>query len=590
MKPAAELAEQWGIECGYFDIQGRWREAESATVCRIAEALSATGVRPGADSAPAPQIAPAFQGDGRRVWILSVQLYALRSKRNWGQGDFSDLALLLESVADLGGAGVGLNPLHALFHDRTGAASTASPYSPNSRLFLNPLYIDVEAVDDVRPGFGTDASAEIARVRASTMVDYPAVAKLKLAILRQCYERFLQCGSEARRRDLDAFRAEQGHALMRFAAFETLRAHHSGAWQDWPDDCRRPSDELLDRLRREYAAEIGFHEYVQWIADRQLAHCRDVAQRRGLAIGLYLDVAVGVDPIGADAWMDQSAFLQGLSVGAPPDQYSPAGQDWGLTAYNPHSLTASAFEPIRRMLRSAMRYAGAIRIDHVLGLKRLYVIPHESPPAKGAYIRLPFERILQVVADESRRWRCIVVGEDLGTVPEGFRETVAAWGLSSYRVMMFERTHDGSFRHPRDYPEGAVATFNTHDLPSYAGWMRGHDLASKRAIGIDPGEDDAERAASRAALVSALSDICGHNDPSFEDVVAHLAAAPARILACSIEDVLGEIEQINVPGTVDQHPNWRRRLRIGVEEIAADQRARGIASALARAGRGSSPD
>lgn len=583
MDRATELAEQWGIETGYFDVHGHWREADGATVHRIAESLSGLGLRRASLSAAASPPKSAFQGDGRRVWILAVQLYSLRSKRNWGHGDFSDLARLLEIVADLGGAGIGLNPLHALFHGRTRAMS---PYSPNSRLFLNPLYIDVESADGFRHEFVADAAGEIDRLRAAAMLDYEAVTRLKLGILRRSHGQFLESGRDASRCDFESFRQERGWPLQCFAAFETLRAQHSAYWRDWPAECRQPSDQMVDWLRREHFIELGFHEYVQWIADRQLAHCRDVARRRGLAIGLYLDIAVGVDPMGADAWMDQQAFLRDLSVGAPPDQYNPAGQDWGLTAYNPHGLAETNFDPFRQMLRSAMRNAGAIRIDHVLGLKRLYVIPRGMPPTNGAYIRMPIERLLDVVADESRRWRCTAIGEDLGTVPEGFRATLVAWGVWSYVVMMFERLRDGAFRHPRHYPEKAVATFNTHDLPSYCGWMSGHDLITKRAIGVDPGESDADRAASRAALVTALSKTCDNADPSFQDVAAFLAAAPTRIVSCAIEDVLGVIEQINVPGTIDQHPNWRRRLPLDIEELAGDQRARRIASALARAGRG----
>jgi 4-alpha-glucanotransferase len=584
MERTDELAERWGIETGYFDVHGRWREADDEVVRRIADALSGQGVQPAAPDAHALDPQVAFQGDGRRVWVLAVQLYAVRSKRNWGHGDFSDLARLLEIVADCGGAGVGLNPLHALFYDRT---TTASPYSPNSRLFLNPLYIDVEAIEEFQHRIAAELASEIERLRALDLLDYPGVARLKLAALRKAHDLFTAGGSVARQREFDAFRQEGGHALQCFAAFETLRALHPGAWQLWPLELREPKPQLLHEVMRTHPAEFGFQQYLQWIADRQFAHCRDIARRRGLAVGLYLDLAVGVDPAGADAWMDQQAFLRGLSIGAPPDQYNPAGQDWGLTAYNPRGLAAANFEPFRQMLRAAMKYAGAIRIDHVLGLGRLYVIPNSVPPADGAYLRVPLDRMLQTVADESRRWRCIAIGEDLGTVPEGFRETLAKWGVWSYLVMMFERDSDGSFRRTRDYPERAIATFNTHDLASFAGWTSGHDLAVKQAIGIDPGETVDDRRASQAALAAALAETCGDVVPRFEDVVSFLAATPARLVSIAIEDVLGIADQVNVPGTVDQHPNWRRRWPIDLEEVAEDRRMRRIATILARAGRGS---
>ena len=314
--------------------------------------------------------------------MLAVQLYGVRSRRNWGHGDFSDLAALLDIVADLGGAGIGLNPLHAQFYDRPGCSG--SPYSPNSRLFLNPLYIDVEAIEEFDRAHAVGRSPDIARLRDAELVDYPAVATLKIAALRAAYRSFAANGSDERRADFAAYRAERGRPLECFAAFETLRQKHSGAWPEWPEEWRQPSDDALRRLRESHPDELGFHEFLQWNAERQLERCRDIARRRGLSIGLYLDTAVGVDAGGADAWMDQDVVLRGLSVGAPPDQFNPAGQDWGLTAYNPHGLVARRFEPFRQMLRAAMRHAGAVRIDHVLGLMRLYVIPHGLGPAKGA--------------------------------------------------------------------------------------------------------------------------------------------------------------------------------------------------------------
>jgi 4-alpha-glucanotransferase len=301
-----------------------------------------------------------------------------------------------------------------------------------------------------------------------------------------------------------------------------------------------------------------------------------------MSIGLYLDTAIGVDPGGADSWMEQGTVLQGLSVGAPPDQFNPAGQDWGLTAYNPHGLVARNFDPFRQMLRAAMRYAGAVRIDHVLGLMRLFVIPHGFPASRGAYIRLPFADMLAVVAEESRQWKCITIGEDLGTVPEGFRDKLSAWGVWSYLVMLFERDGSGAFQPPERYREFAIATLNTHDLATFAGWIGGHDLAVKHAIGVDPGETADDRENSRNALKAAL----GKGQPSFDDIAEFLAGTPTRLVSISMEDVLGVEDQPNVPGTIDEHPNWRRRCPKPLEELASDQRLRRIAEMFSRAGRG----
>ena len=578
MEDVTELAARWGIETTYTDVLGRRQTARSETVRRVAEMLARTGSKP---AAPSPHIDPqaAYHGDGRRHWLLAVQLYAVRSHRNWGHGDFTDLAALIDLAADVGAAGIGLNPLHALFMDRP---EDASPYAPNSRLFLNPLYIDVTALPEFSPDQG---SPEIELLQSSAMVDYTRVAREKLAALRLAYRNFRASTHPKRRQDLEDFRAERGQTLQRFAAFETLRRRFNSVWWEWPEEWRKPSSEALQRLRKEQDEEVGFHEFVQWNADRQLRACRDLAQQRRLPIGLYIDLAVGVDAGGADAWMQQDSMLIGLSVGAPPDALQPAGQNWGLTTYNPHALVAQQFEPLREMLRDAMRYAGAIRLDHVLGLKRLYVIPNGGSAGDGAYLRFPFEAMLATISEESRRFTSIVIGEDLGTVPEGFRETLAAWGIWSYLVVLFEREADGSFRHPSRYPENALATFNTHDLPSYRGWISGHDLRVKRSIKLDPGESDEERQRSRSAWRKAIADA---DADAFEQAVAFLAATPTRLIAVALEDILGVEDQINIPGTVAEHPNWRRRLPVAIEELREDQRLLRAADACGRAGRASS--
>jgi len=575
-----QFGAHWGIEPGYYDVQGRRRDADPDVLRRVVEMLSRPGNPPAGDLDRGQTPQQAFQGDGRRTWVLAVQLYGVRSRRNLGHGDFTDLAELLELVADLGCGGIGLNPLHALFYDGGG-----SPYSPSSRLFLNPLYLDVEAVEEFSAHDMAAHAADIERLRNAALVDYPAVAQFKLVLLRATYRNFTAGGSAARRADFESYRQLQGRALEAFAVFETLRGLHSGGWWDWPAEARQASDVLLRDVRNSHADEVGFHEFLQWNAERQLGRCRDVANRRGMPIGLYLDTAVGVNPGGADAWMDQNAMLTGLSVGAPPDQFNPAGQDWGLTAYNPHGLIARNFEPFGQMLAASMRHAGAVRIDHVLGLMRLFIVPQGFGAAQGVYLRMPFSAMLSAVAEQSRHWNCVVIGEDLGTVPEGFRGTMHAWGLWSYLVMMFERNWDGdgSFRKPEQYPVNAIATFSTHDLATFSGWMSGHDLALKRSIGVDPGESDDDRERSRAALQAAL----GRERPSFEDAVGYLAATPTRLVSIGIEDVLEIPDQANVPGTVEQHPNWRRRWPVLLEDLRNDQRLARIAETLSRAGRGS---
>ncbi len=581
MDEISELARRWGVDTDYVDIRGQRQQADPEALHRIVAALSAAGVPP-SPFPPQPPLEPAFPGSGRPVWVLAVQLYSVRSRGNWGHGDFTDLADLIVLAAEIGAAGIGLNPLHALFPDR---AAQASPYAPNSRLFLNPLYIDVGAIPEF-DGLDSKGAGERERLRAEHFIDYAGVAALKLEALRACYDRFRTAPTPERRRDFDAFRAEQGEALARFAAFEVLRARFKTVWWEWPQEWRRPDADRLAMLRSEEAEAVGFHEFVQWIADRQLRHCRDLAHRHHLPIGLYVDLAVGVEAGGADAWIEQDAVLKGLSIGAPPDALNTAGQDWGLTSYHPHSLVARDFAPLKRMLEAAMRHAGAVRLDHVLGLMRLYVVPHGLSPRQGVYLRFPLESMLATITEASRRMRCVVVGEDLGTVPEGFRDTMAAWGLWSYLVMLFERAHDGGFRPPASYAPRALATFSTHDLPSFAGWISGYDLALKRAIGIDPGETDDERAQAKAMLRTALG-LAPGMPVYFADVVRFLAAAPSQLLMIAVEDVLGVEDQINVPGTTDQHPNWRQRLPVALEDLKSDARLTRIADLLIQARRSS---
>ncbi|MDB5500111.1 MAG: 4-alpha-glucanotransferase [Tardiphaga sp.] len=504
----------------------------------------------------------AFRGDFDRSWILAVQLYGLRSDRNWGIGDFTDLRKLIEVAASLGAGGVGLNPLHALFDDRP---AECSPYSPNSRLFLNPLYIDVEAL----PEFSAhDSGDALAKLRAAPVVDYVAVAAAKTAALRAAFEEFYANPASKRQQAFAAFRAERAPLLTRFACFEVLRHRLQTAWWEWPEELQHPDDKACAVLRAgPDGKEVVFIEYVQWNADLQLKACYDLTAKLGMKVGLYLDVAVGVQSGGFDAWNEQIAVSRHLSIGAPPDLLQPAGQNWGLAGFNGSGLEVQSFAPFKDMLRASMRYAGAIRLDHVLGLNRLYVVPHGYAADNGAYVKMPLQALLAVTAQESIASRCVVIGEDLGTVPDGFRDELRDWGIWSYLVMMFERDDRGAFRGIDYYAPDALVTFNTHDLPTYAGWRSYADLVMKRGLGIDPGEsDDARRYA-----IDMLSEALRHQSIATDDLYAvtqFLARTRTRLLAIALEDLLGVIDQPNIPGTIDEHPNWRQRLPVAVDEIA----------------------
>jgi len=587
MKNAAE-ADRWGIEPGYHDVFGVWHEIPARTRERLEAAISRNRTEPVGESDTGPA-RRAYQCRERKVWGIAMQLYALRSARNWGHGDFEDLAALIRIVAPMGCGAIGLNPLHALFLDRP---ENASPYSPNSRIFLNPLYIAVDTVPDCPDAAELGRKEILEELRAADVVGYPAVAALKRMALEVGYARFRKGADARRQHDFDVFRAEAGEPLLWFGAFEALRHRFGGApWRQWPSVWRTPSRSAIVDLWNAATAEgdpeadPAYHAYLQWLAARQLQRCQEMAQRCGMAIGLFIDLAVGVDPAGADAWYGQDDMLMDVSIGAPPDEYNRAGQNWGLTTYNPQALIAVRGAPLRQMLDATMRYAGAIRIDHVLGLQRLYLIPYEVSANEGAYVRYPFETLLDVIVDESQRRRCVVIGEDLGTVPDGFREILKRRGIWSFQVMLFEREHDGGFRSPGSYQTEALATFSTHDLPTFAGWMSGHDLRTKRRLNIDPGEGDDARLVSRRRLAEAVRTVAGGE--RFDGAAAFLAQTPARLVMVALEDVLGMEDQVNIPGTVNEHPNWRRRPPVAVEALTQHDELRRIAAIFAQAGRSS---
>ena len=516
----------------------------------------------------------AYAGTFERTWMLAVQLYGLRSDRNWGIGDFTDLQDLIRVGASLGAGGIGLNPLHALFDDRP---AECSPYSPNSRLFLNPLYIDVEAL----PEFTGAADSELAPLRRSGLVDYPAVAAAKWRALRAAFDQFQSKPNPSRQAAFEAFRAERAPLLTRFACFEMLRHRYQKAWWEWPSEFQHPDDaQCAELCAGPDGAEVAFIEYVQWNADVQLKACFDLTRDLDMPVGLYLDVAVGVQAGGFDAWNEQVAISRHLSVGAPPDALQPAGQNWGLAGFNAAGLEAQGFAPFKDMLRASMRYAGAIRLDHVLGLNRLYVVPHGYRPQNGAYVEMPLEALLAVTAQESVANDCVVIGEDLGTVPDGFRDHMAAWGIWSYLVMMFERDERYAFRGLDHYAANALVTFNTHDLPTYAGWRSYHDLQLKRSIGIDPGESDDARRYAIEMLDTVLRQN-GIDRSDFFGVAHFLARTRTRLEAIALEDLLGVTDQPNIPGTIDEHPNWRQRLPATVDMLSSsiDRDALRIATA-----------
>jgi (1->4)-alpha-D-glucan 1-alpha-D-glucosylmutase len=518
-------------------------------------------------------------------WGLAVQLYSLRSERQCGIGDFTDLATLAAGVAAAGGAAVGVNPLHALF---PAIPDRISPYSPSSRLFLNPLYLDIAACPDFAEAVPAPDLA------AAPLIDYSAVAAVKTAAFEALWRSFhthhLQGAETVRGRSFRQFQAAGGEALTRFAQFHVLQARllaaHGPAWRDWPAAFRDPAGPAAIRFAAEHHDEIEQHQYLQWEAERQLA-----GAATALPIGLYRDLAVGTDFGGADNWGNAAHYLTGVSIGAPPDLLNRQGQKWGLTSFSPASLQADGYASFIAILRANMRHAGGLRIDHVMGLKQLYIVPEGMSATEGAYLRYPFRDLVRILALESRRHRCLVVGEDLGTVPHGFRPIMRRAGILSCRVLFFERRRDGSFPPPGTYPPLAAASVGTHDLPPLKAWWLGRDIELRAAVGQYPSpeartHDEVARKDERAKLLAALCRerllspadaaalLPAQGPPVFTPILTiavhrYLAATPARLVLFQAEDLLGCDEMVNLPGTIDEHPNWRRRLPASIAELLA---------------------
>jgi (1->4)-alpha-D-glucan 1-alpha-D-glucosylmutase len=538
---------------------------------------------------------PAALRDGTRAWGAAVQLYGVRSSRNWGIGDFTDLGEIVARCGARGAGIVGVNPLHALFpHDPL----HISPYSPSSRLFANPLYLDVEAIADFaecEPARALLANPAFAKrllaLRDTFLVDYPGVAAAKREVLELLYASFRdrhRGRRTSRAARFTAFQREAGEALRQHALFEALQEHFFAqdasvwGWPAWPGPFRDPHSPDVARFAQQHGERVDYYAYLQWQVDLQRAAIAKRADEAGLSIGLYTDLAVSIDRGGAEAWANQTLYAAAASVGAPPDAFNPDGQDWGLPPIVPSRLRAAGYAPFIATLRANMRHAGALRIDHVMGLMRLFWVPNGRTPAEGAYVHYPLDDLVGLLALESQRHRCLVIGEDLGTVPDHVRQTLAERDVLSYRVLMFERDGAGEFKPPEAYPEAALATASTHDLPTLAGWWAGHDIEVRAKLGMlgpEAARLQEERAEDRRRLLRALEragvlpdDASGAlSSPKLtaalaESIAAFLAATPSLIAVLQLEDVVLAREQANLPGTVDAHPNWRRKLPVTIDD------------------------
>lgn len=533
-------------------------------------------------SAPARCWEPeALKGDAK-FWGLTVQLYSLRSERDLGIGDYSDVALAAESVGRFGAAFLGLSPVHALFAaDR----SKISPYSPSSRLFLESLYIDPTAVEGfVASGAqrlleDSDVQTRLAKLREAQLIDYAEAWAIKRPLLDALWTYFRTSGDHTA---FEVFRRAGGEALEAHATFEALSEHFREQVRfwigEWAEDYRSVHSVAVRRFRLDHAERVAFHAWLQWLADIQLARAAERVHALGLPIGLYRDLAVGADGGGSEIWSTPERYAPKLSIGAPPDPLGPQGQDWGLPPFNPLTLEEQGLAAFRDLVSANMRHAGAIRIDHAFQFQRLFLIPSGAPASQGAYVNYPFEAMLAVLRVESHRAQCLVIAEDLGTAPEGFSDAIMESGVLSYRVLPFER-EGSAFKKPDRYPRSALAVITTHDLPTFTGWWRGLDVDLRQTLGIfDPKTATRERAvrkvdklhfAKALAEEGLLPSMQPPEKPPLKATVRYLARTSSVLTGLQIEDVSGELNQPNMPGMDAGHPNWRRRLSNTVEEIAS---------------------
>ena len=519
--------------------------------------------------APARCFSVADAAPGRRLWGPAVQIPSLRNGDDCAFGDFGTLKEAARHFAAAGADALAISPTHALF---PADASRFSPYAPSSRLFLNILFSD--------PGL---IGRPLGPADAPDLIDWETAIPARIAALREAFA----TRSDGVQQAVADYRRACGIGLERHAIFDALHAHFlpAGAtgWQGWPEEYHDPAGPAVNRFAAEHDEEVRFFLFAQWLAKTSLDAAQRAATDSGMAIGLISDLAVGMDSGGSHAWSRPEDLLNGLSVGAPPDSLGPDGQNWGITNFSPAALKRTGFEPFIATLRAALDHAGGIRIDHALGLQRLWAIPHGVSSAEGAYLAYPLKDMLRVLAIESYRARAIVIGEDLGTVPEGLRPQLQAREVLGMRVLWFERQENGDFRPPPEWESQAVAMTSTHDLPTVAGWWSGRDIDWAWKLGRNTeGETEAQYRANRdrereqlwRALVvsgSASGEMPAREEiePVADAALAQIGNTPADLAIAPLEDVAGLAEQPNLPGTTDEHPNWRRRMPASTSELLA---------------------
>lgn len=534
-------------------------------------------------------VADAVESEPARAWGLSAQLYSLRREGDGGFGDTLALETLVRAAGERGADALAISPMHAM----CSADNTRySPYSPSSRLFLNSLYAAPGTILGERAlRIAIEAAglaATLTQLEALPLIDWPAAASAKQQLLRSLYDGF-SSGEHPLNNDLSSFRHAGGEALENHCRFEAIQAQRASRgesldWRQWPTELQDPRSPALARFAEEHSDLVGFYAFCQWLADRSLVRAQAAARAAGMRIGLIADLAVGADGAGSQAWSFQDELLSALTVGAPPDILNRAGQGWGISAFSPEGLMRNGFRAFIDMLRANFAHAGGLRIDHVMGLQRLWVIPVDAPPHEGAYLNYPIDDMLRLLALESHRHKAIVLGEDLGTVPDGLREKLAARQMLGMRVLLFEQTQTGHFRPVLEWPDDALATSTTHDLPTLNGWWRARDIDWNRKLELIDTQTEQHWRQSREQERRGLKHLLANDPHNFHGAggevdqlidasVGLLGHTRAPLVLLPLDDALGIEEQANLPGTIDSHPNWRRRYSAPVQTLLDDSDA-----------------
>ncbi len=539
-------------------------------------------------------------GAETRHWGISAQLYSVSSKENPLIGDYRDLLAFANGCAELGASTLGVNPLHAR---RFFYPEDCSPYSPTSRKHFDVLSLNVESIEELDKT--TSQPVRVSKT-SGNLVDYEAVWQKKIPIYESLYERFTNYELRAntpRAKKFQAFSETRGRTLQDYATFETLEEYfreqgNPGGFRSWPSEYQNPRSSEVLEFARSRQKRVDFFKYLQWQAEEQLEKFRTPHLRAQLPLGLYLDLALGCSGLGADIWSEPLLYADGASMGAPPDELNLKGQDWGLPPFIPRTLRAHAYLPFRQALQATMRYAGVLRIDHVMSLVRVLWIPHGLDARSGVYVRYPLRDLMGILALESKRNKVVVVGEDLGTVPEEMRRAMDSYGVLSYKVLYFMKNSAEEFQSPEDYPERALVTSTTHDLPTLRGFWANTDNELRRTLGLFPrsdmyGEFCERRDCEKSALLKALA-ACDlySGEPGREmdflltlQIQRFLARTPCELCIVPVEDIIEQLDQVNLPGVVDEYPSWRQRISLSLEELLADDRLRSLSQALRDEGR-----